>query len=364
MDGPLTPTQAPDAPPASREEPARTVRVQDLKRLALWGVAIGLGVVFLRSVGFILLLFVAAASVAALLAPLSRKLPGPRYVTGTLVGVGFFLVVLGAFAFLGYRVQNGFADVREQWTQLEQELNSLLQRLASGFGVEAEITLDQIGDQVLAWLTGVDAGMLAGIASTVGVVVVSLALIVFGAIYFLAGHPEVLELGLLRLAPRHRGRICSAIEHAERRLRLWAVGIACSMTITGVLAGIGFYAVGLPLAIPLAILAGFSELVPTLGPSMVFLLAILIGATEGTHTMALVGIVYLCVQTVESFVLLPLIMKRAVKVPPLVTLFTVVLWGRILGPLGLLLAIPLDLVIWTAVEHFYLEPRRDSIASA
>ena len=63
------------------------------------------------------------------------------------------------------------------------------------------------------------------------------------------------------------------------------------------------------------------------------------------------------IQLIESWVLLPLMMKRAVRIPPLVTLFMIVLWARLFGVPGLILAIPIDLTRWTFLDRFVLHQR-------
>ena len=66
------------------------------------------------------------------------------------------------------------------------------------------------------------------------------------------------------------------------------------------------------------------------------------------------SVVDVVVQGLESNVLIPIVMKRAVDIPPAVSLFTLILWGKILGVSGLLLAIPIDLVIWNLLKHFVM----------
>ena len=143
------------------------------------------------------------------------------------------------------------------------------------------------------------------------------------------------------------------------RLRWWVIGTLFSMAVVGVAAWIGYMVVGLEFAIPLALLAGVAEIVPTVGPAAAFLVALLFAATQGTGTLIGVTVVYIIIQLIESYVLVPLVMKKAVKVPPVVTLFTVVLWGKVFGAAGLFLAIPINLVLWSFYDHLVLRPRSD-----
>ena len=106
---------------------------------------------------------------------------------------------------------------------------------------------------------------------------------------------------------------------------------------------------------------GLAELVPTLGPIAAFALALLVAFAQGTSEVIGVTVVYAVIQLLESYVLLPLVMRGAVRIPPVVTLFTVVLWGTIFGFAGFILAVPIDLTIWTFADHFVLRREGASI---
>src|SRR5690606_18560946 len=80
--------------------------------------------------------------------------------------------------------------------------------------------------------------------------------------------------------------------------------------------------------------------------------ATMFALTQGTSTAIGVAVVYLVIQGIESYALVPIVMKRAVMIPPVVTLFTVVLWGKVFGAAGLFLAIPLDLLVWSFADRF------------
>ena len=68
-------------------------------------------------------------------------------------------------------------------------------------------------------------------------------------------------------------------------------------------------------------------------------------------------ITWAIIQVLEPYVLVPIVMRKAVRIPPVVTVFTVVLWARILGPMGLLLAIPINITLWSFISNFVLKSR-------
>jgi predicted PurR-regulated permease PerM len=154
------------------------------------------------------------------------------------------------------------------------------------------------------------------------------------------------------LPERRQSAALAMLCDLEPKLRWWLIGTMISMMAVGVLSWLGFMAIGLRFAATLAILMALAEIVPNIGPAVGFLIALMVALAQGKGQVFGVIGVWCVIQVAESYVLQPLIMKRAVKVPPVVTLFTVVLWGKVLGVGGLLLAIPIDLVVWSAAVHF------------
>ena len=109
------------------------------------------------------------------------------------------------------------------------------------------------------------------------------------------------------------------------------------------------------MAYALALLAFFFEFVPNFGPWIAGIPAIMVGFTEGTQTAMIVAVVFLLIQLVESFWLIPMILKKAIKLPPAILLFFQVLLGIVQGTLGLLLAAPILAVLMVAVQEFWIK---------
>ena len=150
-------------------------------------------------------------------------------------------------------------------------------------------------------------------------------------------------------------RIGAVIKRAEKRMSSWFWGELTLMTVVGVLTFIGLNLVGIRYALPLAVLAGLLEVVPNIGPILSSIPAIIIGFSSsyfsGFSAMAL----YLVVQQFENSLIVPIIMKHAVGLNPILTLIALILGGRIGGMLGVLLAIQLFLFIET-IAHELLHP--------
>ena len=121
------------------------------------------------------------------------------------------------------------------------------------------------------------------------------------------------------------------------------------MVLVFVLTGLGLWAIGVPAALALALLAGLAEFVPIVGPIVAAVPALLIALSAGWQTALWTLLLYLAIQQVEGNVIQPLVQHRVVSLPPAITVFAVVAFGLLFGSLGVLFATPLAVVVFVAV---------------
>lgn len=117
----------------------------------------------------------------------------------------------------------------------------------------------------------------------------------------------------------------------------------------------------MPSALALGFLAGLSEFVPIVGPVLGAVPALLLALSEGGNTVFWVLGLYLAVQQIESNLIMPLVQRETVDLPPVLTLFAILALGVLFGPLGVLLGTPLTVVIHVAVMQLYV---RDTLHEA
>lgn len=183
----------------------------------------------------------------------------------------------------------------------------------------------------------------------------SLVVVVFLAV-FLAASPRTYVGGLLMLvAKRRRQRMREVLEEIGHVLQRWLVGQVILMAVVAALTGIGLTLLGVPFALPLALIAGLLEFVPYVGPIVAAIPALIVALSEGPQLALWVGLLYLAVQSVESYILTPLIQHRAVDLPPALILLAQVLMGVTAGPLGVIVATPLAAAALVAVKRLYVE---------
>jgi predicted PurR-regulated permease PerM len=184
---------------------------------------------------------------------------------------------------------------------------------------------------------------------------VALVIVIFTGVY-LAAHPQPYIRGALRLFPiPRRQRIGEVLYAAGYTLRWWLFGQLLAMTVVGLLMGIGLAIIGVPLAFALGVVAGLFEFIPTIGPVIGLAPALVLALTQAPAMALWVLGLYGIVQTIESYLLTPLVQQRVIHLPPVVTIVTQVFFGWTIGALGLLVAVPLVAVLMTVVQMLYVE---------
>ena len=133
-------------------------------------------------------------------------------------------------------------------------------------------------------------------------------------------------------------------------LRRWVTGRLLGMVILGGVTALGLWVLGVPLPLALGVLTGILCLIPNFGPllSLVPPVVLAIGgdADNAGWSLALqVVLLFLAIQTLESYVLTPLIEKKAVELPPAALIVAQIFGGALVGLLGVLLAAPVLAVV-------------------
>jgi predicted PurR-regulated permease PerM len=153
----------------------------------------------------------------------------------------------------------------------------------------------------------------------------------------------------------------AVLDTAGRALRLWLLGTFADMAVVAVMTGAGTALIGLPSPVALGILAGVASFVPIVGPIVSVVPALLIAVQESPSMVLWTVLVYVAVQQIESNLIFPFIQRRAVDLPPVLSLFGVLAFGVLLGPLGVVLATPLLVVGLVFLKRLYV---RESLGKA
>jgi predicted PurR-regulated permease PerM len=141
----------------------------------------------------------------------------------------------------------------------------------------------------------------------------------------------------------------------ENALIWWMVGRFSSMAVVGIMTMIGLWILGIPLPFTLGVIAAVLSFIPNIGPIISVIPALLLALLDSPSKVLYVILLYIGIQTVESYIITPLIQKRAVSLPPALLISVQIMIGVLLGAFGLILATPLMVVIIVLVQTIYIQ---------
>lgn len=209
--------------------------------------------------------------------------------------------------------------------------------------------------KTLSGQLGAITGYLFSFLSSTVAVLGGILLILFIAIY-VGAEPQLYRKGLLHLIPhRARDRAGEVFTAIGMTLRRWLVTQLIAMVVIGVLTTVVLMLLGVEAALSLGILAGLLEFIPLAGPFLAAIPAVAMGFLDSPQKALFVAIAYTAIQQVENSLLIPMLMREGVDLPPLVTLLGLALMGIVFGFLGMLVAVPLLAAIFVAVKLLYVE---------
>lgn len=314
---------------------------------------------FFSAVSTVLLGVLAATIIACGLNPLLRYIPGPRGIGAGVIGLGLIAVAGGLVLALSLPLAAPIQKQLQDWPQTKKSVDELLVKWSGRANFEKPMSTDELLTDIRGFFT-TDHGsfLLESVRDAVLAVLLWIAFVFVGSIFLLASSRDVLLSPVLRLiSPRYRENVRTMLDTLGTRLRWWMMGTIGGMTVVFSASVAGYSISRLKFAFPLALLAGLGEIVPTVGPAIAAVVALIFAATQSNATVVGVVLTYASIQTLEAYLILPMIMRQAVKIHPAVTLFSVVFWAKVFGVPGLMLAIPINLAIGSAVEYLYILPR-------
>jgi predicted PurR-regulated permease PerM len=199
------------------------------------------------------------------------------------------------------------------------------------------------------------AGYLFGFVGSTVEIVVYVLLALFIAIY-IASEPDLYHRGLMHLFPhRARARAGDVLTQIASVLRKWLVTQLIAMVTLAVVWAIALSVLKVKAALALAAIAGILEFVPTIGPTMAVVPALAMALLDSPAKALSVLLVYLVIQGLEANVLIPLLMKGRISLPPALTIVAQALMTLAFGFLGLMVAVPLLAAVMVPVKLLYVE---------
>lgn len=306
----------------------------------------GLAILIWRLMDVVLLVFggiILAVALVSLSRLVRRHIPLEHRASLALVFCLLVIAILAAGALTGARLA-------EQFGQLAETLGTTWAHIRHERPLGAALVTDprSVPVQSVSHVVALAATGLAGIV-TGGLLIVFVGL-------FLAADPPLYRNGLLRLVPRSaQERTLRVLDALGVGLGNWLLGVLVSMLCVGTFTALGLWALRIPLALSLGLLAGLLEFIPYVGPIVSAVPAILVAFSVGPWQALEVAGLFLVVHGLEAYVLVPMIQRWAVALPPALGIVAVITFGLLFGPIGVILAHPLMVCAMILVRELYLE---------
>jgi predicted PurR-regulated permease PerM len=194
-----------------------------------------------------------------------------------------------------------------------------------------------------------------GIFSSALGVLANFVIILFVGLYT-AMNPQTYARGITALFPLpRRGRIREVIGTLHLTLRRWLLGRLALMALNGIVTTVALWLLGVPLALTLGLISAALNFIPNLGPIIAAVPAVLIALLQSPAQALYVLMLYIGYQSIDGYLLTPMVSARTVSLPPAMTISAQVLMGVLFGTLGLLLATPLTACLLVIVQMLYVE---------
>lgn len=260
-----------------------------------------------------------------------RRYKVPKIIAITLI----YTIVIAVFVLLVIPV---FTVFIQQIQELFKAFPAYLDQTTATLGIEVNKSsinslIGPLASSASQNVVGITSIVFGGIFSVLSIFVLS---------FYLLIDRERLGKSVPELLPQeYREKTRLTIHLVEEKLGAWLRGQIVLSFVVGFITWIVLYLMDVPYAVPLAILAGFLEIVPTLGPIIAAIPAVIVGFAISPVMGLAVMLAYAAIQVAENNILVPKIMQKAVGLNPVVILVAILIGAELMGVVGALISIPL-----------------------
>lgn len=317
----------------------------------------------LRSLLVTLMIAVVLAAAIAPLVDAAEKMRVPRWLGVIIVYTSLIFGLIGLGLIIGPSVSE---QIQRLVSNLPTYLDNLLkatENLALRLGITQIEVLEQFFDlqSLTNWLFrstqqlvvrsfGFTRGFIGGVVNLI------LALVMSG--YMVAGSKNLIK-GVVSLFPQPWDqRLADQVIPISRRMGGYVQGRVLVSAILGFVITLGLRILGLSeFALALGVIAGFTNLIPFVGPVLGAIPALIVAIPQGGLTFLWVLLLFIIIQNLETYLLDPLLVGSSVRVRPLYQLLAVLGGTQVLGIIGAVIVPPWVAGVGVLVENLYLQPK-------
>ncbi|MCX6722203.1 MAG: AI-2E family transporter [Candidatus Staskawiczbacteria bacterium] len=308
----------------------------------------------------IALWFLFAVAISVLLEPginFLRKFYIPKI-------LAIFILYFSIFGILGLLIYISapiFMSEMRQFLQYLPAYFSKISPILEQFGVDTAQNLGDLTSVVSSTLSQSSQGIIKAIAVFFGGIASTISILTMA--FFLSFEESAVEKFLLLICPsKFEDQIRNIFERVQKKVAGWFGARLLACLFIGVASYIVFYMFGVEYAFILALISGFLNFIPYIGPWITSILLItLVAVSSGSWlTVLYVLIAIMIIQEIENKLLTPLLMKKMTDIPPVLVLVSLLLGAKIFGFLGMIFAVPVFGIIYEFLKEF-LERRKQEL---
>ncbi len=300
-------------------------------------------ITFLYYIKDIILQLFVALLIMAVLNPIVTKLEKYKIPRAASVLIVYLILVV----FLIFAVATLVPALVDQTAKF----SNAIPRIMAELNIPIEV-VDQITTQLTSQLSSLPSQILRIGVSVFSNIVSLLAVFIF-ALYFLLARKKFKDQVRTIASEDQAERFDGLLARLEKELGGWARAQVILMVIIGITTYVGLSAIGVPYALPLAVLAGILEVIPNLGPFFASVPAVLVGLGISPFTGLSVAALYVLVQQLENYLIVPKVMQKNAHVSPVVTLLSIVVGFRMAGVVGAILSVPIVIIVRVLLNEFW-----------
>ncbi len=303
------------------------------------------------------ILFIAVV-LAATLSPIVDHFQRHRLPRTLIIILLYFVIIILLGAFVYFVLPPVIIQFRQLISQLPAYFTAVTDfleqlRKATGSSLPNQPALGSFLSGIFGNLFATTLSFFGGAAAFATILILTL--------YLLLEENGIKKFFLSVVPIKQKARIARIANRIGLKLGGWLRGQLILALAVGLITYVGLRLMGIPYALTLALIAGVFEIIPVLGPILAAIPAIIVAFTVSPMMALLVTLFYIAVQELENKLLVPKVMQYSVGLNPVTIIIILLIGAKLMGIIGMLLAIPVALVIYVILEEWLVfgEPERD-----
>lgn len=323
-----------------------------------------LGLWFLYMIRDVLALFFAAIIVMAAIDPLVTWFNGKVRIHR---GVGVLIIYVFLIAFFATALSilipalsSQFGDFIKDLPENTKKIGKFLEGVSIygqsfGFEFEQKDIIDKLGSDLSGSFSNIFSttiGFFTGIVSFV---------VVLAMAFYMSIKEDGMERFLHSVTPdRYEEKTIIIAKKIKNRIGRWMSGQLVLMGIIFVLDFAVLYFLDVPYALIIALIGGFLEIIPYIGPTLSVFVAVAVALLVSPVSAVFVLVAYILIQQAENHIILPQVMKKAVGLNPLAVILAILIGVKLAGPIGVILAVPVATAVGVVIKELMKkEPKKE-----